>query len=111
MRPERVLIDHVEEHTIGLALDAGHWAGMTLYPVTKCSPARAVDLLECYGSERLWINSAGDWGPSDPLSVPKCMAEMRRRGHRPDQVRRVVLENPTTFLQQSGRFELGDAEA
>src|ERR671933_409955 len=27
--PGRVCIDHVEEHTIRLALDAGQWAGMT----------------------------------------------------------------------------------
>ena len=104
VRPERVLIDHVEEHTVAMVLDAGYWAGMTLYPLTKCSPARAIDVLECYGDERLWINSAGDWGASDPLAVPRCMAEMRRRGHDEVRVRRAVLENPRRFLQQSGRF-------
>ena len=46
VRPERVLIDHVEEHTIKLALDAGFWVGMTLYPTTKCTPERAVDMIE-----------------------------------------------------------------
>ena len=102
--PGRVLIDHVEEHTIGPVLDAGYWAGMTLYPMTKCSPARAVDLLESYGDERLWINSAGDWGHSDPLAVPRCVAEMTRRGHDADRVRRAVLDNPRRFLSQSGRF-------
>ena len=29
---ERVLVDHVEEHTVRLVLDEGFWAGMTLYP-------------------------------------------------------------------------------
>ncbi len=29
IQPERVIIDHVEEHTIRLVLDAGLWAGMT----------------------------------------------------------------------------------
>ena len=42
----RVLIDHVEEHTIGPVLEAGFWAGMTLYPVTKCTPQRAADMIE-----------------------------------------------------------------
>ena len=46
VKPHRVLIDHVEEHTIKLALDAGFWVGMTLYPVTKCTPERAVDMVE-----------------------------------------------------------------
>src|SRR3954471_22468954 len=44
--PGRGLIDHVEEHTVRHALDAGHWVGMTLYPVTKCTPARAADMVE-----------------------------------------------------------------
>src|SRR6266481_934536 len=49
--PERVIIDHVEEHTVRLVLDAGFWAGMTLYPEAKCSPARAIDMVEVYGTE------------------------------------------------------------
>ena len=102
--PGRVLIDHVEEHTIAPVLDAGYWAGMTLYPDSKCTPQRAVDMVECYGSERLWINSAGDWGHSDPLSVPKCTAEMRARGHTPELIHQLTYDNPHTFLQQSGKF-------
>ena len=62
--PERVLIDHVEEHTIRPVLDAGYWCGMTLYPVSKCTPQRGVDMIEMYGDERIRVNSAGDWGPS-----------------------------------------------
>ncbi len=81
IQPERVIIDHVEEHTVEMVLDAGMWAGMTLYPETKCTPARAIDILETYGSERLWLNSACDWGVSDPLAVPKTALEMKRRGH------------------------------
>ena len=79
--PTRVLIDHVEEHTIKSVLDRGFWAGMTLYPDSKCTPQRAADCIEMYGTERLWINSAGDWGPSDPLAVPKCRLELASRGH------------------------------
>jgi len=40
-RAERVLIDHVEEHTVRFALEGGFWCGMTLYPTTKCTPARS----------------------------------------------------------------------
>jgi len=77
---------------------------MTLYPDSKCTPQRAVDIIECYGKERIWINSAGDWGPSDPLAVPKCHVEMRRRGHAADLARRISLENPLAFLGQSPNF-------
>ncbi len=108
--PERVLIDHVEEHTVSLVLERGHWAGMTLYPDSKCTPQRAVDILDCYGQERLCMNSAGDWGQSDPLSVPKAVLEMRRRGHGERAVSRVVFENPSAFMGQCPKFKVaGDA--
>ncbi|MDZ4830898.1 MAG: TatD family hydrolase [Phycisphaerae bacterium] len=102
--PGRVLIDHVEEHTVKLVLDGGYWAGMTLYPDTKCTPQRAVDIIETYGGERLWINSAGDWGHSDPLAVPKAQIEMRTRGHDENAVKRMSYDNPVRFLSQSGKF-------
>ena len=102
--PSRVLIDHVEEHTVRAVLDRGFWAGMTLYPDTKCTPQRAADIFEMHGTDRLWINSAGDWGVSDPLAVPKCQDELRRRGHLLETIRKVSYDNPRTFLSQSGRF-------
>lgn len=106
--PGRVLIDHVEEHTVEIVLDRGFWAGMTLYPETKCTPQRAADIVEMYGTERLWINSAGDWGPSDPLAVPKARLEMARRGHDQTTISTISYENPLAFLSQSPKFMAGD---
>jgi predicted metal-dependent TIM-barrel fold hydrolase len=106
IQPERVIIDHVEEHTVKLVLDRGHWAGMTLYPETKCSIPRAVDILEMFGTERLWLNSACDWGVSDPLAVPKAALEMRRRRHADTEIERVVYHNPRKFLSQCPKFDL-----
>lgn len=101
---DRVLVDHVEEHTIGEVLDQGYWAGMTLYPVSKCTPARAADMVERFGTERLCVNSAGDWGPSQPTAVPNFIFEMRRRGHSEAVIRQVVYDNPIKFFQQSKNF-------
>jgi predicted metal-dependent TIM-barrel fold hydrolase len=39
--------------SIEAVLENGFWAGMTLYPVTKCTPQRAADMIERYGPERL----------------------------------------------------------
>lgn len=100
----RVLVDHVEEHTVAPVLEEGFWAGMTLYPVTKCTPARAVDIVELYGAERLMVNSAGDWGPSKPTAVPDFIIEMRRRGHSEQLIRKVVYDNPIEFFSQSEGF-------
>ncbi len=104
IKAERVCIDHVEEHTIRPALEAGHWVGMTLYPITKCTPARAADMVEAYGTERILVNSAGDWGHSDPLAVPEFIFEMRRRGHDEATVRKIVYENPLAFFAGCRRF-------
>jgi uncharacterized protein len=101
----RVLVDHVEEHTIREVLDRGFWAGMTLYPVSKCTPERAVDMVELYGPDRLLVNSAGDWGPSKPTAVPDFILAMRHRGHPESLIRRIVYDNPLQFFRQSRRFE------
>jgi predicted metal-dependent TIM-barrel fold hydrolase len=114
VQPDRVLIDHVEEHTVRLALDNGFWCGMTLYPTTKCTPERAADIIEMVGSDRIMVNSAGDWGKSNPLAVPEFIQEMKRRGHAAEVIRKVVYENPLTFFKQSARWqpwpEEGDKE-
>jgi predicted metal-dependent TIM-barrel fold hydrolase len=103
--PERVCIDHVEEHTVRLALDAGFWCGMTLYPTTKCTPERAVDILEMVGPDHIMANSAGDWGKSNPLAVPEFIQEMKRRGHSEQMIRRVVYDNPLSFFSQCTRWQ------
>jgi len=104
VRPERVLIDHVEEHTIKPALDAGFWVGMTLYPITKCTPERAVDMIELCGTERIMANSAGDWGPSNPMAMPDFIRSLRARGHDPTTIQKLVYGNPLRFFKQAKRF-------
>lgn len=105
--PGRVLIDHVEEHTAGFALEAGFWAGITLYPESKCTPPRAIDMVEVFGAERLCLNCACDWGNSDPLAVPKTALEMRRRGHGEESIDDLIYGNPLRFLSQTPKFSIG----
>ena len=107
--PKRVLIDHAEEHTVELILQDGYWAGLTLYPQTKVSAQRAVDIIEKYGPERLCVAGACDWGPSDPIAVPHFVMEMRRRRLPEDLIHRVVFENPVQFLSQSAHFKVPGA--
>jgi predicted metal-dependent TIM-barrel fold hydrolase len=106
INPKRVIIDHVEEHTIDLVLDEGFWAGITLYPESKCTPHRAIDMLEARKGEQIWMNSACDWGISDPLAAPKTMLEMKKRGWSPEMVQKVAYENPVTFMSQTEKFKL-----
>jgi predicted metal-dependent TIM-barrel fold hydrolase len=77
---------------------------MTLYPTTKCTPARAADIIEMVGTDRILANSAGDWGKSDPLAVPELIQEMRRRGHVEEVIRKVVFDNPLAFWRQANNW-------
>ena len=109
--PSRVLIDHVEEHTIKRVLDHGFWCGMTLYPVTKCSPERCVDMIEMYGGERVCVNSACDWGPSDPTNPLKAIFALRRRKHAEELIEQVFYNNPCHFFGQNPKFKLKPSSA
>ena len=104
IRPERVLIDHCEEHTLRMARDWGCWCGMTIYPVTKVTPARGVDLLEQYGTDRICVNSASDWGESSPSMLVDTYLEFRRRGHSEALATKVFHDNPCRFFAQSGKW-------
>jgi predicted metal-dependent TIM-barrel fold hydrolase len=102
----RVMVDHAEEHTLRMILDNGYWAGLTLYPQTKVSAARAADMIERFGPERICVAGACDWGPSDPIAVPRFIMEMRRRRHSEALIHRVVFENPVQFLSQCPKFRV-----
>jgi predicted metal-dependent TIM-barrel fold hydrolase len=108
--PARVLYDHNTEETIGLVRDYGCWAGLTVYPHTKLSPERAANILEEYGVERTMVNSSADWGPSDVLSVPRVVVELRRRGWTDDRIQPLVWNTPRAFYAQSGRLAADAAQ-
>ncbi len=100
----RTLVDHNTEETIAMTLDSGVWAGLTVYPITKLSSERAVQIIRKYGTDRIMINSSADWGYSDPLLVPKTVAGMRLAGFSRDEIEKVVFHNPYNFYKQSPKF-------
>jgi hypothetical protein len=102
--PEMVLVDHNNEETIRITLDSGCWAGHSIYPDTKMDEARMVKIVEQYGAERVIINSAADWGVSDPLKVPKTAQAMLAAGVSQSVVETIVWSNPVAFFAQSGRL-------
>jgi predicted metal-dependent TIM-barrel fold hydrolase len=108
--PEMVLVDHLNEGTLPIVLDSGVWRGHSIYPNTKMSELRMVDLLKKYGTERMVVNSAADWGQSDPLKVPKVGQAMLESGFSEAEVRKVLFENPIEFYAQSGRITLEEVD-
>ncbi len=107
--PRRVMIDHAEEHTIEMIRDNGFRCGLTLYPNTKVSLARAADIIEMHSAEGIYVNSACDWGFSVPVAIPQFILEMRRRKHSEATIRKVVYENPIAFFSQASNFYLSRA--
>jgi hypothetical protein len=108
---ERVLIDHNNEETLPMVLDSGCWAGHSIYPNTKMDEARMVTLVQRYGVERIIINSAADWGVSDPLKVPKTASAMRVAGIPEHDIETIVWENPICFFSTGGRLDRSDLES
>jgi uncharacterized protein len=108
--PERAIVDHNTEETLPLSLDAGVWAGHSIYPETKMDEPRMVALVKQYGAERILVNSAADWGVSDPLKVPKTRDAMRAAGIADDVLARVFWANPIAFFAQSGRLDPAEVE-
>jgi predicted metal-dependent TIM-barrel fold hydrolase len=106
-----VLIDHNNEETLPLVRETGCWAGHTIYPDTKMTSDRMVALLQKFGVERMIVNSAADWGKSDPLAVPRTAQDMARAGFSPDDVETVVWRNPIAFFEQSGRLDRAALES
>lgn len=104
--PAMVLLDHLNEVTIEPARDSGCWMGFSIYPDTKMDEQRMVALMQRFGMERIIVNSAADWGRSDPLKTAKTAQAMLDAGFTDDDVDRVLWRNPVEFFGQSGQLRL-----
>ena len=65
-----------------------------------------MDVIEKYGPDRICVAGACDWGPSDPIAVPRFAMEMRRRHHPEALIQQVVFDNPVQFLSKSPKFKV-----
>jgi hypothetical protein len=108
--PALTLVDHNNEETLAQVLDSGCWAGHSIYPKTKMDEQRMVELVKQFGSERILINSAADWGVSDPLKVPKTAQAMREAGIAEGDIETICWKNPIAFFAQSRRFDPAELE-
>jgi predicted metal-dependent TIM-barrel fold hydrolase len=106
--PKMVVIDHNNEETIDEVLDRGFWAAFSIYPSTKMGNVRMVELLKKYGGDQIILDSATDWGISDPLAVPKTAALARERGVSEEAIRKATYQNALTAYGQSGQMHESD---
>jgi uncharacterized protein len=108
LSPGRVLVDHLNETTVDMVGDSGCWMGFSIYPDTKMDEHRMVRILSERGLERIVVNSAADWGRSDPLKTVKTGEAMLASGFDADDVDRLLWSNPVEFFAQSGRLLLDE---
>jgi len=106
--PQMVIVDHNNEETVKEVLDRGFWAAFTIYPFTKMGNERMVEVVRQYGTKNIMINSAADWGISDPLAVPKTAALMKQHGISDEDIRLVTYQNAITAFGQSGQIDESD---
>lgn len=109
--PYSIIVDHNNEETVKEVLDRGFWAAFTIYPFTKMGNERMVEIVKQYGSERIMINSAADWGISDPLAVPKSAALMKKSGISLRDIELVTYRNAITAFAQSGQINESDFDS
>jgi len=108
--PTKVIVDHNNEETVEEVLDRGYWTAFTIYPDTKMGNERMVEIVKEYGTERIFIDSAADWGRSDPLGVPKTAQLMLQRGIPKEDVKKVCYQNALDAYSQSGEMKEEDWE-
>src|SRR5690606_12221285 len=108
VKPEMIIIDHNNEETVKEELDNGCCAAFTSFSHTKMASVRRGEVVNHYGHERIIVDSAADWGISDPLAVPKTAALMRERGIPEEHIRLTCYQNALTAYGQSGQMDERD---
>jgi len=106
--PTRIVVDHNNEETVREVLDRGYWAAFSIYPSTKMGNVRMVEILRQYGAERIIVDSACDWGISEPLGVAKTAKLALEKGIPEEQVRLATYQNALDAYGQSGQMKEDD---
>ncbi len=106
--PSKVVVDHNNEETVRETLDRGYWAAFSIYPSTKMGNSRMVEILRQYGARQIIVDSACDWGISEPLGVAKTAKLALQQGIAEDQVRLACYQNALSAYGQSGQMKEED---
>jgi hypothetical protein len=69
---------------------------------------RMVEIVRQYGAERIIVDSACDWGISEPLGVAKTAKLALQRGISEEQVRLICYQNALAAYGQSGQMKEDD---
>lgn len=108
LAPDKVVVDHNNEETVRETLERGYWAAFSIYPSTKMGNERMVEILRQFGARQVIVDSACDWGISEPLGVAKTAKLALQKGISEDQVRLACYANALQAYGQSGQMKESD---
>ena len=106
--PRKVIVDHNNEETVRETLDRGYWAAFSIYPSTKMGNERMVEILRQYGARNIIVDSACDWGISEPLGVAKTAKLALQKGISQSEVELACYRNALEAYGQSGQIRESD---
>lgn len=92
------VIDHINPNVIEEVIDTDCMLGLTVQP-QKMDKFEAISILDKYGFDKFVINSDISNKPSDPLSVPKTIRELKKQGYKQSEIDKVSHRNAERFFK------------
>ena len=92
------VIDHINPNVIEEVIDTDCMLGLTVQP-QKMDKFEAISILDKYGFDKFLINSDISNKPSDPLSVPKTIRELKKQGYKQSEIDKVSHRNAERFFK------------
>jgi predicted metal-dependent TIM-barrel fold hydrolase len=90
--PKLVIIDHINLNVIDEVIKEDFTLGLTVQP-QKMEIDEAVAILKEYGFDNFLLNSDISNMPSDPLSVPKTIRNLKKLGFESKDIDKVAFKN------------------
>ena len=95
---KQAVIDHINQDVIGEVIDKNYMLGLTVQP-HKLDVNGAIAILDDFGFDKFLLNSDMSNKPSDPLSVPKTIRELKRLGYKNSAIEKISHKNAENYFK------------
>ena len=95
---KQAVIDHINQDVIGEVIDKNYMLGLTVQP-HKLDVNGAIAILDNFGFDKFLLNSDMSNKPSDPLSVPKTIRELKRLGYKNSEIEKISHKNAENYFK------------
>ena len=95
---KQAVIDHINQDVIGEVIDKNYMLGLTVQP-HKLDVSGAISILDDFGFDKFLLNSDMSNKPSDPLSVPKTIRELKRLSYKNSEIEKISHKNAENYFK------------